>query len=101
MIRQKTKAAAAVFLAVLFAFLLFGISFVMFPSSSQQPPRPGPKPEPGYLLGEVSWAILLISIAVLVAVSIVVAVPILKRKKEMLSTVEFFSLRVNELDLFI
>lgn len=81
MVEQKAKIAAFI-LAILSAFLLLGISYVLFPSySSQQPPDPLLKPEPGYLLSELSWAILLIGLAAVVASLVAITVFVLTRNK--------------------
>lgn len=80
MVEQKAKIAAFI-LAILSAFLLLGISYVLFPSYSSQQPDPGLKPEPGYLLSELSWAILLLGLAAVVASLVAITVFVLTRNK--------------------
>ncbi len=78
----------AVILAILCAFLLAGISYVSFPSETSQQPVPGPGAEPGYLLSQFVWAILLVSLAALVATLITVMVLIVTRRKRILAQVK-------------
>ena len=57
---QKTIAAAAIVLAVVLAFLMVGISYVLFPDvTSEEPPVPMPTSKPETLaeqiLGALPW----------------------------------------------
>jgi hypothetical protein len=97
MMGQKTKIATAVILAILFASLLVGISYILFPIENQQPPIPGPGVEPEYLLGEISWAIFFMSLAALVATLVAVTVLILKRDKRNINLNAFNRKKLTEL----
>jgi hypothetical protein len=72
--------AKFVIFAILLAFSLLGISYVLFPDqTSQQPPTPMPISEPEPLLNQLLWTIQWLGIAALITVSIVGAVILTKR----------------------
>jgi amino acid transporter len=76
----KTKMAVAVILAILSAFLLVGISYLLFPDQTpQQSPIPMPTSKPEPLLDQILWAIEWIGLAALIAITIVGAVFIINR----------------------
>jgi len=78
--KQKTKMAKFVILAILSAFLLLGISYILFPDqTSQQPPTPMPIPEPEPLLDQMLWTIQWIGLAALITITIVGAVLLTNR----------------------
>lgn len=79
-IEQKTKMATTVVLAILSAFLLVGISYILFPDQiSQQPPTPMPTSKPEPLLNQVLWAIQWVGLAAIVAITIVGAILLISR----------------------
>ena len=74
--------AITVILAILSAFLLLGISYILFPDQTlQQPPAPLPTSKPENLLNEVLWAIQWIGLAAIIAITIVGAVLLVNRVK--------------------
>jgi hypothetical protein len=69
---QKTKMATAVILAILSAFLLVGVSYILFPEqTSQEPPIPMPIPKPEPLAEQIVWAIGWIGLAAGIANAVV------------------------------
>jgi len=69
---QKTKMAKVVILAILLAFLLVGISYLLFPDqTSQQPPTPMPISKPEPLLDQILWTIQWLGLAALITITIV------------------------------
>jgi len=57
---------------VLSAFLLLGLSYIIFPDTPiQQPPGPQPTSRPESLLSQILWAIQLIGLAAIISVSVV------------------------------
>ncbi|MEM2081496.1 MAG: hypothetical protein QW744_04405 [Candidatus Bathyarchaeia archaeon] len=79
MIGQKMTMAAAAVLAVALAFLLVGMSYILFPeqTSQEQTPMPIPKPQP--LLDQILWAIQWIGLAAFIAITVVGAVLLMNR----------------------
>ncbi len=77
--RKMTMVAAALF-AVALAFLLVGMSYLLFPyQPSQEPPIgiPIPKPEP--VIDQVFWAIQWIGLAAFIAIIVVGAMLLIIR----------------------
>jgi amino acid transporter len=73
--KQKTKMTIIIILAILSAFLMLGISYVLFPDQNlQQPPPPLPTSKPESLLNEVLWTIQWIGLAAIIAITIVGAI---------------------------
>ena len=80
LIGQKMKMAAAAVLAVALAFLLVGMSYILFPEqTSQEPPTPIPIPKPEPLLDQILWAIQWIGLAAFIAITVVGAVLLMNR----------------------
>jgi hypothetical protein len=77
--QQKVTIAEAVVLAVLLAFLLVGVSFILLPDQTSQPITPTPIPKPEPLLNQILWAFQWIGLAALVAISAVGAVLLINR----------------------
>ena len=77
---QKTIAAAAIVLAVVLAFLMVGISYVLFPDvTSEEPPVPMPTSKPETLAEQILGALPWIGLAACAA-SIVVGAMLLISK---------------------
>jgi len=69
---QKTKMATAIILAILSAFLLVGVSYILFPEqTSQEPSSPMPIPKQEPLAEQIVWAIGWISLAASIASAMV------------------------------
>jgi hypothetical protein len=77
--KQKTKMAKFVILAILSAFLLLGISYLLFPDQTSQQPTPTPTPKPEPLLDQMLWTIQWIGLAALITITIVGAVLLTNR----------------------
>lgn len=88
LIGQKMKMAAAAVLAVALAFLLVGISYILFPEQTSQQPTPMPTPKPEPLAEQIVWAIGWIGLAACIASAIVGAGLLLNRmnRREMAKT---------------
>jgi hypothetical protein len=69
--KPETKMVITVVVGVLSAFLLLGLSYIIFPDTPiQQPPGPQPTSSPEPLLGQILWAIQLIGLAAIISVSV-------------------------------
>ncbi|MCW3983632.1 MAG: hypothetical protein NWE96_06505 [Candidatus Bathyarchaeota archaeon] len=69
-----------VIVGVLSAFLLLGLSYIIFPDMPiQQPPGPQPTSRPESLLSQIFWAFQLIGIAAIVSLTIVGAFMVVNR----------------------
>lgn len=85
MVEQKKKNVAAALLAVASAFLLLGISYILFLDQTPQQPSISKSPlQPETLLDQIFWAIQWIGLAAVIAITAVGAILIItqiKRKK--------------------
>lgn len=79
LIRQKMTMAAAAVLAVALAFLLLGMSYILFPEQTSQEPTPMPIPKPEPLLDQILWAIQWIGLAAFIAITAVGALLLINR----------------------
>lgn len=69
-----------VIVGILSAFLLLGLSYIIFPDTPiQQPPGPQPTSNPEPLLNQILWAIQWIGLAAIISVSIVGAFLLINR----------------------
>jgi hypothetical protein len=72
--------AMAVIVALSSAFLLIGISYILFPDqTSQQRPTPMPISKPIPLLNQILWTIQWIGLAAIIAITIVGAMLLINR----------------------
>ncbi len=80
--------AAAAVLAVTLAFLLVGISYILFPEQTSQQPTPMPTSKPEPLAEQIVWAIGWIGLAACITSAIVGAMLLLNRmnRREMAKT---------------
>jgi hypothetical protein len=80
-VQKRVPVIVAAILAVLLAFLLLGVSYILFPNQTSQPiiPTPIPKPEP--LLNQALWTIQWLGVAALIALSAVGALLLISRMK--------------------
>jgi hypothetical protein len=79
---QKTIAAAAIVLAVVLAFLMVGVSYVLFPDpSSEGPPIPMPTSKPETIADQVFVALPWIGLAACTASIVVGAMLLISKLK--------------------
>ncbi|MDI9578596.1 MAG: hypothetical protein QM398_10745 [Thermoproteota archaeon] len=72
-----------VIVGVLSAFLLLGLSYIIFPETPvQQPPGPQPTSSPEPLLSQILWAIQWIGLAAIISISVVGAYLIVNRLRK-------------------
>jgi len=70
--KLETKMVLTVIVGVLSAFLLLGLSYIIFPETPvQQPPGPQPISSPQPLLNQILWAFQWIGLAAIISVSVV------------------------------
>lgn len=79
LIGQKMTMVAAAVLAVALAFLLVGMSYILFPEQTSQEPTPMPIPKPEPLLDQILWAIQWIGLAAFIAIAAVGALRLINR----------------------
>jgi ABC-type transport system involved in cytochrome c biogenesis permease subunit len=65
--KQRMKIVFAIVFGVLAGFLLFGLSYVMFPAQASESPIPLPTSKPEAIASQIFWAIQLIGVAVVIA----------------------------------
>lgn len=93
MLGQKVKMLAAIIVGTLSGFLLLGLSYVVFPEQTSQPPPPLPTSKAEPLINQILWAVQWIALAVLIAVVVVGVVLVASRARNKLKSksVEGFS----------
>jgi hypothetical protein len=81
---QKVKMLAAIVVGTLSGFLLLGLSYLVFPDQTSQPPPPLPTSKAEPLASQILWAAQWIGLAVLIAVAVVGVVLIASRTRNKL-----------------
>jgi hypothetical protein len=84
MLGQKVKMVSAVVVATLLGFLLLGLSYVLFPEQTSQPPPPLPTSKAEPLTAQILWAAQWIGIAALIAITVVGVVLVAGRARNKL-----------------
>jgi hypothetical protein len=79
LVDQKKEIAAAAILALASAFLLFGISYILFPDQISQQNLSPPFFKPEHLSDQIFWAIQSIGLAAFIAITAVGAIFIINR----------------------
>ena len=71
MLGQKVKMLVSIAVATLLGFLLLGLSYVLFPEQTSQPPIPMPTSKTEPLAVQILWAVQWIGLAALIAIAVV------------------------------
>ncbi len=78
--KLEAKMVIMVIVATLSAFLLLGLSYIIFPDKPiEQPPIPQPTSSPESLLSQILWALQWIGVAAIVSASFVGAFLLINR----------------------